>query len=190
MLDPRSLLERRDEIAESCRKRRVTADVDAAIDAQKGAAALSTELQEFNRQRNEHQKSGKRKMEAPEREAHTEEGRRLKDAVADTETRIREAQSKLDETLSKLPNYLHPDVPEGDEGAFRVLRSHGEVPKYDFPVQDHLELGARLDLIDFDGGARVAGQKFYYLKNEAALLELGLQRYAVDVLIEEGFTPW
>jgi seryl-tRNA synthetase len=189
MLDPRTLEKRRDEIADSCRKRRVDADVDGAIEAQRGVAALSTALQEQNRLRNEHQKSGKRKLETPEREAHTEEGRRLKDAVAKLEAQIRDAQAGLDETLSKLPNYLHPDVPEGDEDAFRVLRSHGEPARYDFPVLDHLELGELHDLIDFDGGARVAGHKFYFLKNEAALLELGLMRYAVEVLMGEGFTP-
>ena len=189
MLDPRILEERRDEIAESCRKRRVDADVDAAIAAQQGAAALGTELQELNRQRNAHQKSGKRKMESAEREAHTEAGRRLKDAVAAVEAKLREAQAALDATLLQLPNFLHPDVPEGGEEAFRIVRSHGEVPTYDFDVEDHLQIGERLDLIDFEGGARVAGHKFYFLKNEAALLELGLQRYAVEVLMGEGFTP-
>jgi seryl-tRNA synthetase len=189
MLDPRSLEKRRDEIAESCRKRRVGADVDAAIEAQHSVSALGTELQEVNRRRNEHQKAGKRKLEAAEREAHAGQGRRLKDAVAKLEARIREAQATLDEKLFQLPNFLHPDVPEGDEDAYRVLRTHGQIPEYDFEPQNHLEIGTRLDLIDFEGGARVAGQKFYFLKNEAALLELALQRYAVDVLIEEGFTP-
>jgi seryl-tRNA synthetase len=53
-----------------------------------------------------------------------------------------------------------------------------------------VQLGAKLDLLDFDGGAKVAGQKFYYLKNEAVLLELALQRFALDLLLEEGFTPY
>jgi seryl-tRNA synthetase len=189
MLDPRILEKRRDEIAASCQKRGVEADVDAAIAAQQGVAGLSTELQEQNRLRNEHQKSGKRKLESAEREAHTEEGRRLKESVAALEAKIRDAQAALHEALRELPNFLHPDTPLGGEEAFRVLRTQGEVPQYDFPVKDHLQLGEELDLIDFDGGARVAGQKFYFLKNEAALLELGLLRYATEVLIDEGFTP-
>ena len=61
--------------------------------------------------------------------------------------------------------------------------------RFDFEPLDHLALGAKLDLIDFEGGARVAGQKFYFLKNEAVLLDLALQRFALDILIEEGFTP-
>ena len=65
-----------------------------------------------------------------------------------------------------------------------------EVPRFDFAPRDHLELGTKLALFDFEAGARVAGQKFYYLKNEAVLLELALQRMALDVLIEKGFTPF
>src|SRR5207302_2630407 len=50
-------------------------------------------------------------------------------------------------------------------------------------------LGEGLDLIDFEAGARVAGQKFYFLQNEAVLLELALVQYAVEILIGEGYTP-
>ena len=52
-----------------------------------------------------------------------------------------------------------------------------------------MQLAEKLDLVDFEAGANVAGHGFYFLKNEAVLLELALQRYAVDVLMGEGFTP-
>jgi seryl-tRNA synthetase len=65
----------------------------------------------------------------------------------------------------------------------------GTPRRFDFAPQDHLALGAKLDLFDFEGGARVTGQKFYFLKNEAALLELALQRFALDALMREGYTP-
>jgi seryl-tRNA synthetase len=81
-------------------------------------------------------------------------------------------------------------VPDGGEDDARELHRFGEPRRFDFEAADHVQLGAALDLLDFDGGARVAGQKFYYLKNEAVLLELALQRYALDVLLEEGFTPY
>ena len=81
MLDPRIIRERRDEIVHSCRIRHVKADVDAVLAEQEKTNALLTELNEANRTRNEHQKSGKRKMEDAEREAHKEEGRALFRAV-------------------------------------------------------------------------------------------------------------
>jgi seryl-tRNA synthetase len=189
VLDPRSLAERRDEIAESCRRRGVAADVDAAIALHAQVASKQTELNEANRRRNEHQETGKR-LPAAERAAHGLEGRALKEAVSRIEAELAALRARFDEALAKLPNFIHPAVPDGGEDDARELRRVGEPRRFDFQPLDHVELGARLDLIDFDGGARVAGQKFYYLKNEAVLLELALQRFAIDVLLEEGFTPY
>jgi seryl-tRNA synthetase len=188
MIDPRSLQSRRDEIVESCRKRRVRVDVDAAVAQQDVVNALVTQLNETNQRRNEHQKAGKRKLEADEREAHVAAGRRIKEEVAEIEEKLRGQQSRLDELLMELPNFIHPDVPEGGEEDFRVVKD-GVAPDYDFEPRDHLALCEQHDLADFEAGAAVAGQKFYYLKNEAALLDIALQRLALDVLMPEGFTP-
>jgi seryl-tRNA synthetase len=190
MLDPRALAERRDEIVEACRRRGARVDVDAAVAAYERVAAEQTALNELNRQRNEHQQAGKQKLSPAEREAHTAEGRRLKDAVAAQEEQLARARAALDERLAAIPNFVHPQAPVGGEADARELRRVGEPPRFDFAPLDHLELGTRLELFDFEAGARVAGQKFYYLKNEAVLLELALQRLALDVLLEEGFTPF
>jgi seryl-tRNA synthetase len=190
MLDPRSLAARRDEIVESCRRRGVDADVDAAANAQEQVAALQTELNENNRRRNEHQKAGKRELSPEERRAHVAEGRRLKEEVAAIEVQLGEVQTALREHLEAIPNLVHPDSPIGGEESYRVLREVGEPPHFEFTPLDHLALGEKLDLFDFEAGAKVAGQKFYYLKNDAVLLELALQRYALDAVAAEGFTPY
>jgi seryl-tRNA synthetase len=187
MLDPRTLAERRDEIAESCRRRRMRADLDGAIAAYDAVARLRRALDETNRARNEHQKAGNKKMEAAEREAHVAEGRRLKDVVAAQEAELASAEAKLTAAAADLPNFLHPEVPDGGEDDARELRRHGEPKHFDFPPLDHLALGERLDLFDFESGTKVAGPKFYYLKNEAVLLELALVRFACDLVRREGF---
>jgi seryl-tRNA synthetase len=190
MLDPRVLAERRDEIVEACRRRGARVDVGAAVAAYERVAALQTELNESNRRRNEHQASGKGKLPPEQREAHNAEGRRLKEEVAALEERLAQARSDLDARMAGIPNLVHPDSPVGGEADARELRRVGEPPHFDFTPLDHLELGTRLALFDFEAGARVTGQKFYYLKNEAVLLELALQRMSLDLLIEEGFTPF
>jgi len=190
MLDPRVLAERRDEILEACRRRGARADVGAAVAAYERVAALQTELNEVNRQRNEHQASGKGKLPPAEREAHNAEGRRLKEGVAALEERLAQARGELDAQMAGIPNFVHPESPVGGEADARELRRVGEPPHFEFTPLDHLELGTRLSLFDFEAGARVTGQKFYYLKNEAVLLDLALQRMSLDVLIEEGFTPF
>lgn len=189
MLDPRTLAERRDEIIESCRKRRVRADVDGAIAAHEQVTALTTELNGLNQSRNEHQKAGKKKLSPEEREAHGARGRQLKGEVAALEERVREATTTRDTLLDVIPNYIHPNSPEGGEEDFTVLSVWGEPPKTDFEQKDHLAICEALDLVDFERASFVAGQKWYYLKNDAVLLELALQRFALDIVMEAGFIP-
>jgi seryl-tRNA synthetase len=189
MLDPRMLADRREEIAESCRRRGVEVDLDAAIAAREQVAALQTDLQDWNRQRKEHQASGKRKLAPEEREAHNAEGRRLKEEAVAVESRLAAAEDNLRDRMLDIPNLVHPDVPEGGEEDFRELRRVGEPRTFDFAPKDHLALAEDLDLIDFDAGAKVTGQKFYFLKREAAFLELALQRFALDIAVAAGFVP-
>jgi seryl-tRNA synthetase len=188
MLEPRKLAEDREEIAASCRARGVSVDLDAAIAAQERWAAAVTELNEVNRQRGEHRDGGKAKLAGDEREAHVAEGRRLKQEVAQHEARVAEAVAARDEILQRIPNLVHPEAPVGGESDFRELRRVGEPTAPEFPVRDHLAIGADLDLFDFESAAAVSGQKFYYLKNAAVLLEIALQRYALQVLSDRGFT--
>jgi len=91
----------------------------------------------------------------------------------------------------RSPIFHTPNAPIGkDDKANLEIRQGQHAPRqFDFPVLDHVELAEKLDLIDFEGGARVAGHGFYFLKNDAVLLELALQRYAIGLLMQEGFTP-
>jgi seryl-tRNA synthetase len=175
MLDPRELAARRDEIVESCRRRGVAVDVDEAIAGYRRVAALQTGLEAANRLRNEH---GRRKGDPAE-------GRRLKEEAARLEAELAAARAAFDAIHQRIPNLVHPDAPVGGEQDYRVLRQVGEPRAGGL---DHLALAAKLDLVDFEGGARVAGQKWFFLKNEAVLLELALVRYAVDVVRAAGFT--
>ncbi len=181
---------RRDEIITSCKRRRVDVDLDAAIAAQQCVAEVQTELNALNQRRNEHQAGGKRKLEPAEREAHVAEGRRLKEEVAGLEKRLADEREALQALMLSIPNLLHPDPPEGGEADFRELRRVGEPRKFEFQPLDHVALNEKLDLFDFEAGAKVAGQKWYYLKNEAVLIELALQRLAFDYAMEAGFVPF
>jgi seryl-tRNA synthetase len=70
-----------------------------------------------------------------------------------------------------------------------IARGKTPISKFDFKAQDHLQLGKLHDMIDFEAGARVAGAGFYFLKNDAVLLELALQQFAVQLLVKKGFVP-
>ena len=100
----------------------------------------------------------------------------------------------LDEQFNALwvqvPNIAHESAPDGttEEDAVEIRR-WGDVPEFDFRVQDHQDLGETLDIIDVARGVKTSGSRFAYLKGKAALLEFGLVRFAMDRLMEGGFTP-
>ena len=100
----------------------------------------------------------------------------------------------LDEQFNALwvqvPNIAHESAPDGttEEDAVEIRR-WGDVPEFDFQVQDHQDLGEKLDIIDVARGVKTSGSRFAYLKGKAALLEFGLVRFAMDRLMEGGFTP-
>jgi seryl-tRNA synthetase len=163
------------------------ADVDAACTAAEAVRELKGRLDDANRARNTHQTAGKGKLSPEEREAHTATGRELKGAGEAIEKALATAEEGLRELACTLPNYLHPSVPDGGEHDADVLREVGTPPKFDFTPLDHVELGEKLDLIDFENATHVTGTKFYYLKNEAVLMDLALQRMAFEMLRADGF---
>src|SRR5262249_53913791 len=107
--------------------------------------------------------------------------------IAALEEQLKRDEAELYAVLKTIPNLTHKDVPLGNDN--KVLRKWGELRKFDFAAKDHVALAEALQLVDFEAGASVAGQKFYYLKNEAVLLELALVQYAMQTLIGEGYTP-
>jgi seryl-tRNA synthetase len=190
MLDRKFVLDRPDQVAENCRRRGVAVDVDRFVELEVERRAKQLEVERLNRDANEVAKSiGKAKDES-ERESRKAEGRRLREAVTALQAELEQLAVQSDEILKRIPNLTHPDAPIGGEEASReIARGKTPLPTFDFQPRDHVEIGERLDLIDFEGGAQVAGHGFYFLKNEAVLLELALQQFAVNLLIEQGFTP-
>ncbi len=90
--------------------------------------------------------------------------------------------------LMGIPNLLHETVPVGKDDSDNVeIRKWGEPPRFGFEPKDHLTILQNLGLIDVERGAKVAGERFYYMKNELVLLDMALQRFALDVLRKKEF---
>ena len=102
--------------------------------------------------------------------------------------RTKQLLEERDAQLKTIGNILHQDVPTGASEDDNVeLRSWGEKPTFGFEHKDHIELLESLELVELDTAARVSGARWYYLKNEAVLLDHALQRYAIDTMRAEGF---
>jgi seryl-tRNA synthetase len=191
MLDRRFILENVDLVKQNCAHRGVRVDVDQFVALEQQRKALQVQVEESNRKANEVSKSIGKAKDAAEREARKDEGRQLREKVQELQTELDRVAAELDAVHRQIPNLSHPDAPVGvdDKSNLELARGKTPLPKFDFTPLDHVELAERLDLVDFEAGGRVAGHGFYFLKNEAVLLELALQRYAVGVLMGEGFTP-
>ncbi len=190
MLDAQFIREHLDAVKANCRNRNVQADVDRVIHLDDERKRLVQETQTLQQRANDLQKLVPKEKDAAKKQALIQEGRGVREKVAGLESRVKQVEADLRAVLLTIPNMSHPDAPIGTTAADnKVIRRWGEPRKFDFPFKDHVAIGEALDLVDFETGASVAGQKFYFLKNEAVLLELALVQYAMNLLIAEGYTP-
>ena len=191
MLDYRFIVENEGAVAENIRNRAVDADAGEVVRLFHKRAALLTEIQENQRARNLNAQEMKGKMDEAARAALVEDGRRVKERIAAQEAELRGVEEALEREAKKIPNMAHPDAPLGaDDGSNAERQLFGTPTRFSFPAKDHVALGQELDIIDFDTATKVSGTKFYYLKNQGVLLELALVRYALDILIKKGWTPY
>src|SRR5215217_5812092 len=174
----------------NCENRGVEADVGLVVDLADRRSALIQELNELKQRQNELAKSVGRERDEGARRRLIEESRKVKENIPRKEADLSEVEGRLREEQLKIPNMTHPDAPIGKDDSENVeIRRWGEVPDFGFEPKDHVEIGETLGIIDFDAGTKVAGSKFYFLRRDAVLLELGLIRYAMDILVERGYQP-
>lgn len=189
MLDRKFILENADAVKRNSAERGVKCDVDRLIELETARKQRLAAVEVANQQANAVAKTIGQAKDPAEREARKEEGRKLR-LQKDT---LQAEHDKLDAEIHAIqltiPNLTHPDAPIGGEHDSREVRvGKAPVRKFDFRPLDHVTLGEKLGLVDFEAGARTTGHGFYFLKNDAVLLDLALERYALDVLIQEGFT--
>jgi seryl-tRNA synthetase len=190
MLDVNYIREHLDEVKANCHNRNAQADVDGVVRLDDERKRLVQEAQTLQQRANEVAKQTGKEKDPAKKQALIEEGRKLREQVAAVEAQRKETEEQRDRLLRVIPNMSHPDAPVGTTAADnKVIKRWGEPRKFDFKPKDHVQLGEALDLLDFEAGASVTGQKFYFLKNEAVLLEMALVQYAMGVLIKHGYTP-
>lgn len=189
MIDLKDLKSRKAEIAENIANRGMQVDLEAVIALQDQRSVLLQETEALRAKRNENATKMKQKMDQETRASLIAEGKALKEEISVKEGRLQEIESSYISLAKRIPNHAHPDAPIGKLDTDNLeIKRWGEPVVFPFAAKDHVQLGETLDLIDFDTATRVSGPKFYYLKNEAVILELALERYALDILRKHGFT--
>jgi seryl-tRNA synthetase len=194
MLDLKYVLANVEAVKQNCRNRNVAAEILDDLDRVVALDALRKEVlqdvENVRRRQNEVAQAVGKEKDAAKRSELVAEGKRLKEDVGDHEEKLRKLEAELKQKLGRVPNLTHPDAPVGrTEDESVELRKVGTPRAFDFTPKDHVELGKALDMIDFEAGGKVSGTGFYFLKNDAVLLDMALQQFAMATLVKRGFTP-
>lgn len=114
----------------------------------------------------------------------------LKLELDNLEPELKNLEESFADLMLQVPNVPLPEVPVGkDENGNIVIREWGTKPKFDFKPKDHMAIAEQNDWLDLERGSKVAGYRGYYLKNDAALLQIRLMQYALQKFVKHGFTP-
>ncbi|MCX6763095.1 MAG: serine--tRNA ligase [Candidatus Moranbacteria bacterium] len=188
MLDIKFIRENKDAVKKNCELRNIQCDVDRLLELDEKRRKFIAEIGDLKEKKNainDKMKSGE------DRENLISEGKKIKDNLDKLEPEFEKVEKEWKKLIITVPNMTHPDSPTGkDDSENREIERYGEPPKFEFEPKGHEELMKNLDLIDFERGAKVAGAKFYFLKNEAVFLEQALINYALDICNQEKFTPF
>ena len=182
MLDVKFIRENTELVEKSAREKGYKIDIQEILRADDERKEILTEVEGLRARRNEIASKMKGGKPAPELIA---EGKAIKEELAEKEQTLATREGELREMLKRVPNVIFDDVPLGGEECSVEVKKWGE--NHATGV-DHLDYAVSRDWVDFERGAKVAGAKFYYLKDGLALLENALLQYGLSKVLEHGFT--
>jgi seryl-tRNA synthetase len=187
MLDPKSLRQDLEAVAANLARRGFTLDRERYLALEAERKELQTRVEGLRQTRNERSKAiGRAKAAGGDVEMLKREVGTLGDELAAGEARLAVLAAELDDFLARLPNLLHESVPPGVDSTANVeLRRWGEPPKLSFEPQDHVSIGERLGLIDFDAAAKLSGARFVVLKGAVAHLHRAIAQLMLDMHTRE-----
>lgn len=167
-------------ISDLLKKRNITLDVEHLLLLNAKRSSLQQKVQVLREERN--------KISKENTPASRERGKQVKEELKILEPELSTVLAEYKQLINKFPNSLHPKVPIGkSEEENVVLREHGQKPKFTFKPLDHVQLGKKLNILDFEKGTKVSGSNFYFLKNQGVMLEFALMKFALDFIKNEGF---
>lgn len=175
MLDINFIRENQELVQKACKDKKVKVDLKKLLDFDQQRRDLLQKIQSLRQKRNQLNRE------------QVEEGKKIKNELKKLEPQLRKIEKELQVLMFQVPNVPAKGVPSGLKP--KIVRKWGKIPQFDFKPKDHIVLAESLDLIDFKAGSQVSGFRGYFLKNEAALIHLGLMQWALEKLVKKGFTP-
>ncbi len=179
MLDIKFIRENPDQVKKGAIDKGIKVDIDKVLELDEKRRALITKQEAL---RAEQKKLG---------QADIEKAKALKEEQKPLLEELALVEKELGSLLLQIPNPAFKEVPVGKDDSENKVRGFGKIkekPKFDFTPKEHWQLGEKLDIIDTERAAKVAGARFYYLKGQGALLEFALINFALQKITKKGFT--
>ncbi len=181
MLDIKFIRENADLVQKSADAKGYKINTGQLLELDDSRRDLQGQVDNLRAKRNEI--SSKMKGGKPE-QALVDEGKQIKIELAEREEYLKKAEKEIGAIMQGVPNIIFEDVPLGGEEDSVEVKRWGEQKT---GAIDHLDFAENRGWVDFERGAKVAGAKFYYLKNELALLENAMLQFALSVVTKHGF---
>ena len=191
MLDLAFIRSNPDAVKEAARVKNNTLDIDYLLEIDRQVTTLQRQVEEMRARQNLLSKSvQKAGNDKALRDSLIAEGKQLAEQIKSMEPQLNALLEERQQLLYLVPNIPDPSAPIGkDENDNVPIRDWGKIPTFDFEPRDHYALMQGLDMVDIERGVKIAGARSYILKNDAARLELALMNFALDRMVQKGFTP-
>ena len=190
MLDPKIIKEKSQIIRDMIKARNIEFEFDALVDFDQKRRDFIMRTDQLRKKKNQITlEIGQRKKVGKDVTPNLSEMKSLSEELAKLELLQEENEKRYSKLALTIPNLIHESVPIGnDETSNKEIKKWGELPKFDFKINDHIDISENLDLVDLERAAKVAGARFYYLKNDLVHLNQSLINFALDFLTEKNYS--
>jgi seryl-tRNA synthetase len=190
MLDSKLIKENPKIIQDMLNSRNIEFDLDGLIDADKQRREFIQKTDELRKKKNQVAlEISQKKKSGEDTTTILDEMKNVSKKLSSLESSQEEIEKKYSQLALTIPNLVHQSVPIGkDDSANKEIKKWGKIPEFDFKVNDHIDISEKLDLVDLERAAKVAGARFYFLKNDLVRLNQALIHYALDFLAEKNYS--
>lgn len=189
MVDIKFIRENAEAIKTAIKNKNLSLNLDELLEADKKRVKLLREIEELKSEKNL-LNDKIQKSDASEKKEIIQKGKEIKESIEKLEPEYKEASQKFEELMVRVPTIPSSDTPVGKSEDENVeVYKWGKLPEFDFTPRSHIEIGKALDILDLERGAKVGGYRGYYLKNEGALIVMGLMMYALTKMVQKGYAP-
>ena len=190
MLDPKLIKENPEIIRNMLKSRAVEFDLDGLIELDKKRREFIIKTDELRKKKNQVAIIiSEKKKGGDDISSILAEMKNISNEITESESEQENIESKYLKLASTIPNLVHESVPIGvDDSANIEIKKWGNIPEFDFKIKDHIDISEDLNLVDLERAAKVAGARFYYLKNDLVRLNQALIHFGLDFLAEKGYS--